>query len=520
MATLQEIETALRNADAAGDVAAATKLAQAYRAAKSQQPAQQEPQAEDPGFGQAALIGAGRTLDRLGKGVKQMGLNIAAPFSEGARNSLASMDANESENSRLYAQLQQVRPGATMLGEAAPLIAAPMMGAGAAATAASAAIPGLMEYGTGEERLARGALGAAGGLAGRAVGNALARVIKPNQVIPAAIDGAGQAADRLGVKLTSGEATGNRALKWAEAASADLPIASGIATKRAAANEQAIARAATRALGQQADEVSAPVLSAARERISGEFDRILSPLKIDLSAPSVAHELKAVTSSKVLKSLRDEGVDAVLNDIEAVAKTGAVDGAWFQQNKTALDMAVRAAYNNGRPGEAKALESIEKALDRAARKSMGPEEAAAYDAARKQWANLRMLETGKIVEDGKVLPGRLKSAMETRYKAAMKEGKIKGELSDIASLAGVLRQPPQSGTAPRAIYSGLVGGAAFADPVSAMMMLTAPTAVQAISPAMRNYMTKGLLNLTPEAEQALLGVGARGGLLGAYGASQ
>lgn len=521
MATLQELERALIGADKAGDVDAARALAQAIKQARLQAPqAADAPQAEDPGFGQSILIGTGRAADRIFKGVKQTGLNVVAPFSDAARGELDRMSAEEADNSRHYEKLRGVRPGATMLGEALPLVAAPIMGAGMAATAASAALPGLIEYGTGEERLARGAMGAAGGAVGRAAGNAIARVIKPTATISGAQQGANAAADRLGVKLTAGEASGNRALRWAEGASADMPLASGIASKRIAGNEKAISQAATRALGAQADEVSEAALAAARDRISGEYERILTPLKIDLSNKSTMAELNAVTGSKVLKSLRDEGVDSLLTEIKQVAASGPVDGAWFQQNKTALDMAIRSAYNSGKSGAAKSLEMVEKTLDRAARKAMGADESAAYDAARKQWANLRMLETGKVVEGGKVMPGRLRSAMEARYKAAMKEGKIKGELADIASLADVIRPMPQSGTAPRAIYSGMMGGAAMMEPITAAGMLAAPATLQAISPAMRRYMTKGLLDLTPEAEARLLSLGGRAGLLGTYGATQ
>lgn len=493
-----------------------------YGASKAADAPKDEPPVDDPGTLGALAIGAGRQADRLIKGLKQAGLTVASPFSDSAKAELGNMAQQEAENTRLYKPLQEARPWATGIGEAATLLASPMMGGGMAAMAASAALPGLVEYGTPQEKLSRGALGAAGGALGQAAGNAIARAIKPTASVPGATAWASDAAERLGVKLTAGEASGNRALKWAEAASADMPIASGIASKRMAANDKAISQAATRALGQQADEVSESVLAAARDRISGEYRRILDPLQVTLDK-SFSAEVKAITGSKVMKELRDESVDALLAPFQNLpAGKVKVSGEWFQQNKTALDDAIRSAYNNGQPGKARALERFESALDRAARRSMGPDASDAYDAARKQWANLRMLETGKVVDGGKVMPGRLDSALTTRYKSAYKEGKIKGELSDIASLAGTLRQPPQSGTTPRAIYSGLVGGAAFADPVSAAGMVAAPTVLQGIaaSPAMRAYMTRGMVDLSPEAERRLLALGARGGLLGAYGASQ
>lgn len=401
-----------------------------------------EPKVEDPGFGMSALIAAGRQTDKLVKGVKQAGLNVASVFSDAAKNELDRMAQEEKQNDVYFERLQKIRPGATFLGETAPLLLAPVAtGLGAAGVAASAALPGLLEYGTPEEKLTRGALGAIGGAAGYKVGEGVSRVFKPTPSLSEAQQKALDAADRLGVKLTAGEATGNRALKWAEAASSDIPVASGIAARRGAGNEQALATAAAKSVGQQANELSEGVLSSARQGISNEFRRILDPLQVNLNTKQFDSELSAVQNSKVLKSLRDESVDGLIAEMRDIAKSGAVDGAWFQQNKTALDQAIRAAYNNGQPGKAKSLELIDNALDRAAKQAMG-QDASAYEAARKQWANLRILETGKVVDEGKVMPGRLKAAMENRYKSAFKEGKIQGELSDIAALANTLRPPP------------------------------------------------------------------------------
>ena len=479
---------------------------------------------DDPGFGQAALIGAGRTLDRLGKGVKQAGLNVAAAVgSDSAQKALGEMAAQEIENTRLYEPLAKQRPGATFVGEAAPFVAAPVLGGGLAGMAASAALPGLIEYGTGEERLARGAMGAAGGAVGGAIGKAVGKVIKPTESVTQAQTKAMGAAERLGVPLTAGEASGNRALRWAESASADMPIASGIASKRFAEVDKALARGATRAMGKQADEVSEAVLAEARERIGGEFQRILNPLKVNLDK-SFQAEVKAITGSKVMKELRDEETEKLIGQFRNLpGKNVKVSGEWFQQNLTALDAAVSSAYAKGEPGKAKALEAFEDALHRAARRSMG-KDAPAYEAARQQWGALRALESGKVVEGGRVMPGRLDSYLTNRFKGggAYKEGKIKGELADIAALAGTLRQPPQSGTTPRAIYSGLVGGAAFAEPLTAASMVAAPSVLQGItaSPAMRSYMTKGMANLSPEDYRRLMLGGTRLGLLGAYGANQ
>jgi hypothetical protein len=517
MSDLARLQQALIAADRAGDTEAATKLAQAIRA--SQQPKaapQAEPtEAESTSFGQAALIGAGRTVDRGLQGIKQMGLQVASPFSEGARAALEAQKYRMTADDEQYAKLTQARPGATMLGEIAPLMAAPMLGSGVGGAALSASLPGLISYGSAEERLKSGAMGAAGGAAGAAIGSAVGRALQPNRVTPGATQqSALDAAKRVGVTVPVGDVTGSKPVRWLQSTLADMPLSGGMAQKADAANKAAINQAANRAIGQAGEEVTEQTLDAARQQIGGTFSAILNPLQVTLDKPFRA-DVQAIVGSKVMRELRNESVDNLIDPFKKLPNAPVrVSGDWFQQNKTALNDAIRSAYTSGEVGKARALEAFEGALDRAATRSMGQKERAAYDVARKQWASLRTLETGKVVEGGNVMPGRLDSALNTRYKQAYKEGKLSGELADIAKLGQVYKPLPQSGTTPRAMYSGLAGGAAFVDPMTAATMLGAPVAAQKFlqSDAGRKYLTKGLLEVSPETEKWLMRAG--GGLLG------
>ena len=466
------------------------------------------------GFNPAAmLIKTGDVLDSLNKGAVEFQRGPADWLRQKLGGEpdplLAAMRAEREAAKQPMKDLAEVHPGSTFLGEA---------GAYAVTPNKLAPFVAAMEMGSPTERLARGGAAYLGNKVGEKVGQAVSRV--PQPVRPSEISQsqrlANEAADRLGVKLSAGEASGNRALRWAESATADLPIASGMATKRATANQRAMNSAVLRQLGQQGDEVTEATLAKARADIGATYKAILDPAKIELDG-AFRNEVKAITGSKVMKELRDESVDSMLDQFRNMpAGKVKVSGEWFQQNKTALDAQVRAAYLNGQPGKARALEQFEKALDRAAMRSLSQAERDAYKAAQKQWATLRTLETGKVVEAGNVMPGRLNSAMESRYKGAYKEGKIKGDVADVARLGNVLRGPPQSGTTPRAIYSGLTGGAMFAEPMTAATMLAGPASVQALttSPLMRKYMEQGLMNVSPEVERLLMLTGGRAGLLG------
>lgn len=465
----------------------------------------------------AALIKTGDMMDSLKSGVEQIQRGpadwVRQKMGGPADPVLASIKQNRESSRQAMADLHEVHPGSTSAAElgmfaVSPNKAAPLMAA--------------MEYGSPQERLVRGGVALAGNKLGEVTGKVLGRAAQP--IRPGEMSKtqqlANESAERLGVNLSAGEASGNRALKWAESTTADLPIASGMASKRFQGNSKAMNTAALRAVGQQGDELTEAALAQARADTSALYKKVLDPAKIELDN-SFRSEVKAISGSKVMRELRDEDTEALLGKFRdmPVGKVS-VTGEWFQQNKTALDEAVRSAYINGQPGKARALEQFEKALDRAAMRSLGTAGRDEYKQAQRQWANLRMLETGKVVENGNVMPGRLDQALTTRYKGAYKEGKIKGELPDVARLAGSLRAPPNSGTLPRSFYAGSIGGAAFMEPMTALSMMAGPASVQALttSPLMRKYMEKGLLNITPEMEQMLMLGGGKLGLLGAIAA--
>ncbi len=119
-----------------------------------------------PGPWEAFLIGAGRTTDRLGKGMQQLYYG-----STGDKASQARLKAQTEEEDRLYKPLQEARPIATGLGESLPSMAVPVGGSatllgnmGRMALAAGA--PAALEYGSAKERATRaGTAAAAAGMA-------------------------------------------------------------------------------------------------------------------------------------------------------------------------------------------------------------------------------------------------------------------------------------------------------------------------------------------------------------------
>lgn len=141
------------------DIAAAVRKSALQIAAKPKQLAPED----TPGIGQTLLIGAGRTFDRIGKGMQQ--LYYGATGNEAAQ---AQLKAQAESDDAAYAPLKEARPWATGLGEAAPTLVLPGGGAAtlwgnAGRMALSGAVPGALEYGSLEDRAKQAGIGAASG---------------------------------------------------------------------------------------------------------------------------------------------------------------------------------------------------------------------------------------------------------------------------------------------------------------------------------------------------------------------
>lgn len=162
MATLQELQNALVAADKAGATDDARALAKAIIELKSPQakaaPLEAAPEFDDPGFAQSALIGTGRTFDRIGKGMQQLYHGAM-----GNEKQLSELKQRAEFDDAAYKPLQEARPFATGLGESLPSMVIPGGGAAtwtgnALRMGAAAAIPAALEYGDAGDRLLKGSI--------------------------------------------------------------------------------------------------------------------------------------------------------------------------------------------------------------------------------------------------------------------------------------------------------------------------------------------------------------------------
>ena len=220
---------------------------------------------EDPGFAQTALIGAGRTVDRLSKGLQQIYYGV-----KGDQPALDLLKQNAADDDAAYKPLQDARPFAAGLGEAVPSMILPAGGgatllASAGRMAAAGAIPGALEYGTAGERAQRGLLGAAAGAAVPALvvaGKTAASLAEPlyqggrNAIAGRTLNRvAGQGAPQVAQRLASA----------GELVPGSVPTAAQVANNGGiAALERSAASANPAAYTQRAQEQASARLSALR----------------------------------------------------------------------------------------------------------------------------------------------------------------------------------------------------------------------------------------------------------------
>lgn len=244
-------------------------------------------------------IAAGRTVDRVLDGLTQMYLGA-----RGEKSALGGLKQRAEEKDALYAPLQEKHPFSTGVGEALPSMVVPMGGAAtmvgtAGKMALAGAIPGLLEYGGLDERLTRGAVGAAAGAAlplsgaalktGKAVieplyeggrrniagrtlnrvagddaGNVMSRLRSAQPLVPGSMPTAAQVAENGGIAALERSASASNPTAYTQRAmeqsSARLGALRGIAGDDVAMEAAKKARSsAADALYSQADAAVIPV---------------------------------------------------------------------------------------------------------------------------------------------------------------------------------------------------------------------------------------------------------------------
>ncbi len=458
MDDLARMERALKAAADAGDVQAAQALAREMRSMlKAVNPTVDAPPdfadearrmtAKETGAGEAALIGAGRSADKVAAGVKQGFFALPSyPLTEDLnRREQEKLASEQAENDATYRSLQKEHPIATAAGEAAPYVAAPAS-MGVIPSALTVGGVEALKYGPLGERLGRGSAGAlttaAGGAAGKFVGNLIAPVTK--KAAGGSYQAGLEAAERIGYRPTLGESTGSSFIRRMEDYAARAPGGSGVMAEHEAGNVAAVNRAAAKSVGETADEMTPEVFAQAQQRLGQVFEGVKKlpgrPIQI---APEVGQ-----AADEVLRTLKKSAIpgdeNGALRELAEQAKVwaagrGKIDGETYQLLRSKLSQAAFDADGTDKVLYGRLLEALDASADASLRAAGQEGLADALKAARPQYANLKLLEKGATAEAGNVSPARVASTMRTQNPGAFRRGQFMGPLGDVARVGETLK---------------------------------------------------------------------------------
>lgn len=433
--------------------------------------------AEDAGKGFASglargAVGVGSlpgTVENLGrKGINwaagKMGADgpVVNPTPALPQYSDALKSLEENVTGPLYDPKTRTGKFANAIGEFAPGVMLPGAQAGMAARvignvvapAIGSELAGQLTEGTAAEPYAR----VAGSLVGPAIA---ARAVTPFRGDPTRAAEAAVLRNEGVTSLTAGQETGRMPLRWVESAIRDTPFTGARAANMNTEAAEQFTRAALRRAGIDAPRATQDVIDAGFTRIGQNFEQVANAVTIPVNgslqrrAADIVRRYERVTEPSLVNPLPAN----IANDI--AGRTGRVlDGATYQAWRSDISAAARGA---GDPRTERALYDLRNLLD---------QRAAAYlrqngqgDLARQIAVNNREYRAmlaiakassaaGENAANGLISPAALKSAAQAQNPQQYSRGR--GDFARLANAGNaILRELPQSGTAPRLIATEL-----------------------------------------------------------------
>ncbi|MEH3108977.1 MAG: hypothetical protein PGN22_02600 [Agrobacterium cavarae] len=282
-----------------------------------------------------------------------------------------------------------------------------------------------------------------------------------------------------GIETTAGQATGSKALRYAEG-----ELGGQRAEDFFERQGEQFTKAALSRTGTNADRATPDVIDDAFNRIGGEFGGLAQRNTL-IADGRLAQDLGAAWKqyeSLVPKSQRAPIVMDMINDIGGVLKNGTLDGSAYQAARSRLDKAARSSRMD--PQLQEALFGIRNSLDDAMERSIranNPADLGAWQQVRDQYKNLLVIEkaasgAGENTALGLISPSQLRNATVQQNRRDFVRGK--GGFAALARNGESIMKPlPNSGTAPRLNaqnlgigLAGLIGagaGTATGDPTNA-----------------------------------------------------
>jgi len=477
MPTKQELQSALINADKAGDIESARAIANALKSAESS-PESQEPNPADgfktnlqfatpfgtvdtglelPESLSTGLAGVGSSIEDTILGAKQI-------FSSGDRS--AELAEEASQKRAIDQPLLDTTAGAvgSFVGDVAQTAAVPFAGGVRGAALLGGAFAGTRPVAEGESRAVNTGVGfVLGGATQKAlnkIGAGIKKIAKPKTLGKVDSRNVQEALD-AGISLDAAQQTGSQTLRRAKSQLAKLPgFADAEAAKFAKQQKQFNRRVLSQA-GIKADTATEEVIDNAFDVLGKQFDDLAAKttVKLDDGALNRLAKIEAEASEE----LTADQFTLFQKQLEKVVSSGdELSGELYQSIRTNLGSRSRAFLKSSDKGNiGRLVADVMGVVDDQAAKSLPKAQQAAWKDARKKYASLVLLtDKGLINELGDISTARLFNTVRNSNKRAFARGRL-GDMQKLGRVGKTLQTKiADSGTAGnQATQMALAGGA-------------------------------------------------------------
>ena len=314
------------------------------------------------------------------------------------------------------------------------------------------------------------------------------------------------AAEREGIPLTAGQATGSPFLKNVEAVLEQMPFTS--AAQRAIGDNQRtkFIEAAWRKAGETASDTLPDTIISARNRIGGRIGQIADRNNMNFT-PQLDADLAEISANlRFMPSEVAGPVGARIDQLRGMTigkfAPGMPDPIIPGPSYRMLDSQIGKSIRQTSDGDRRtALIAIREKLRTAMDASISPSDKTEWDKMRRQYANMSVIadaagQAGASAAEGVMSPVALRGALAKSIgKGGYELGR--GDMNDLARIGqSLLRAPADSGTAGRSfahnILTGSLGlggagmGAAAGGPIGAMVGAAGSVAIPRVAQMMMN----------------------------------
>lgn len=458
-----------------------------------------------PVFGSDGLFmaGAGKLFSDTGRGIQQVAAEVAGDP--------APLYAQEAERRKLDAPLMDTTAGkAGYIGAAvSPMLAAPVPSTIRGAALFGGATAATQPIAEGESRAMNAATGAV--LSGSAQGavNVLGRIAQPvRKVVDAKYKKAVDAMESAGVPLSVGQRTGSRATQAVERTLGDIPASAGTMAEQGDKFRAGFTRAALRTIGADADAATPEVLDAARIKITSVMDDVESKYAVRIT-PDVYRGIANIVT-RAERTIPADALNSIKAQVENLRRIAQANGGRIPGESVRMVRGELLSLAKRNPNAAEDAADIAEILNDATQKAArGTPDFAAYQRARAQYRNLKVIEGAvDTTESAQISAAKLAQAMKSgKYtRNSFRYGRGDVELAKLARSGRTVADTfPQSGTAPRlagqVMLPAALGTASYVmnndqeqalKVAGATFLLPKGAAWAMTRPAMQNYLVNGI----------------------------